>query len=110
MERKVCFISDAGNWWGGRLWTSVQRLTSPPLATSGARAFIVRRRGLHAETAQSALTVIFKLVIGGLTSIILVVVGTVNLQFQGPFVPISLWPVLGIVAGIVLGTVWSSCS
>ena len=72
----------------------------------------VGRRGerLHAETAQSALTVIFKLVVGGLTSVILIVLGTVNLQFQGPFVPISLWPVLGIVAAHVLGTVWSSCS
>ena len=57
-----------------------------------------------------ALIVVFKLVISGLTSVILIVLGTVNLQFQGPFVPISLWPVLGIVAGIVLGTVWSSCS
>ena len=57
-----------------------------------------------------ALIVVFKLVISGLTSVIVSVLGTVNLQFQGPFVPISLWPVLGIVAGIVLGTVWSSCS
>ena len=36
---------------------------------------------LHAETAQSSLTVIFKLVISHLTSIILVVLCTVNLQF-----------------------------
>ena len=35
--------------------------------------------GLHAEMAQSTLTVIFKLVITGLTTIILVVLGTVNL-------------------------------
>ena len=40
---------------------------------------------LHAETS---LTVIFKFVISGLTSIILIVSGTINLQFQGPFVPI----------------------
>ena len=33
-----------------------------------------------------------------------------NLQLQGPFVPISLRPVLGIVAASVVGTVWSSCS
>ena len=102
VERKVCFISDASNWG--------QSPTPPPLATSGARAFIDRRRRLHAETAQSALTVIFRLVIGGLTSVILIVLGTVNLQFQGPFVPISLWPVLRIVTTHVLGTVWSSCS
>ena len=66
--------------------------------------------GLHAETAQSTLAVIFKLVIGALISVILVVLGTVNLQFQGPFVPISLSPVLGIVAVYVMGTVWSSGS
>ena len=38
------------------------------------------------QKQQSALTVIFKLVISGLTSIILIVLGTVNLQFQGKFV------------------------
>ena len=48
-----------------------------------ARAFIDGGRALHAETAQSALTVIFKLVIGDLTSVILIVLNTVNLQFQG---------------------------
>ena len=50
------------------------------------------------STAQSALTVIFKLIIGGLTSVILIVLGTVNLQFQGPFVPMSLRSILEIVA------------
>ena len=62
--------------------------------------------GLHAEMAQSTLTVIFKLLISGLANIILIVLGTVNLQFQGPFFPISLWPVFGIVTARVLGTVW----
>ena len=38
----------------------------------------------------SPLTVIFKLVIGGLPSIILIVLSTVNLQLQGWFVSISL--------------------
>ena len=36
--------------------------------------------------------------------LVLVVLGTVNLQFQGPFVPVSLRPVLGIVAAHVLGS------
>ena len=51
------------------------RADSPhfPLATSGAKAFIDRRRGLDVGTAQSTLTVIFKLIISGLTSVILVV-------------------------------------
>ena len=68
------------------------KTSSSLLATSGARAFI-DRRGLHAETAQPALTVIFRLVISGLTSVILVVLGAVNLQFQGPLVPFSLRPI-----------------
>ena len=33
-------------------------------------------------------------------------VGTVNLQFRGAFVPISLPSILGIVVAQVLGTVW----
>ena len=97
---------------GGGWQASVQRLTSPhpPAQTSrglgvGESINRVRGGGLHAETAQSSLTVIFKLVISGLTSIILVVLGTVNHRFQGPFVPISLWPFLGIVAAHVLGIV-----
>ena len=81
----------------------------PLLATSGARVFIDRSGwgvGLLAETVQSALTVIFTLVISGMTCIISIVPGTVNLQFQGPFVLISLRPFLRIVAAHVLGTVW----
>ena len=59
VERKVCFISDVGNL--GRGWqTSVQRPTPHP-DKQWVRAFIdrVRGGGLHAETAQSSLTVIF---------------------------------------------------
>ena len=58
---------------------------------------------------SSVLTVILKLVIGGLTSIILIVLGTVNLQLQGQFVPIFLKPVLRIVAVYVMATVCLSC-
>ena len=109
-------------WWKGKfalfqmLATVVvdvcPKADSPTLATSGARAFINRRWewGLHTETAQSALTVLFKLVIADLTSVIVIVLGTVNLQFRGPFVPISLRPFLRIVAAYVVGIVWSSCS
>ena len=62
--------------------------------------------GLH---AQSTLKVILKLVSIGLTSVILIVLNIVNLQFQGPFAPISLRPVLRIVEAYVVATVWS-CS
>lgn len=53
-----------------------------------------------ATPAQLALTITLKLVIEGLTSVILLVLGTVNLQFQGQFVSISsgqfseLWQLL----------------
>ena len=82
-----------GAW--GEWQTPVQRLTTPILDKQKVRDFIDRNgrgRGgrLHIEKAQSSLTVIFKLVIiRGLTRVILVVLGAVHLQFQGPFVPIS---------------------
>ena len=85
-------------------------LPLPPVAPSGARAFIDRKMGIDVGTAQSTLTVIFKLIISGLTSVILIVLGTVNLQFRGQFVPISLRSVLRIMAAHILGTVWSSGS
>jgi len=49
----------------------------------GIRAFIEREKALHDETAQSALTAVFRLITDGLTSVILVVLGTVNLHSQG---------------------------
>ena len=60
-----------------------------PTNNHWARAFIDGGRGLHVETAQSALTVIFKLVLSGPTSITLIVLSTVTLQFQSLFVSIS---------------------
>ena len=78
MEDKGCFISDAGN--GGGWWTSVQR-PIPPTDSQWRRAFIDRGRGLHAETVWSALTVILKLVISGLTRVTLIVLNTDSLQF-----------------------------
>ena len=79
VEDKGCFISDAGNWGGW--WTSVQR-PIPPTDSQWRRAFIDRGRGLHAETVWSALTVILELAIGGLTSVILIVLSAVSFQFQ----------------------------
>ena len=76
--------------------TSVQRPPPPPHWHQQDRS-LYRRKGLHEGTAQSTLAVIFRLVVSGLTSTILVVLGTVNLQFQRPFIPISLRLVLGIV-------------
>ena len=69
----------------------------------GPRALIGRGRGLHAETAQSALMVVLKSVSGGLTSVIWIVLGTDNCHSQGQFVSISLRPVLGTVGANVVG-------
>ena len=91
VEKKVCFISDAGNWGGRRWQTSVQRPAPQPWQTRG-ECFYRQSCGvggwLHTETTQSSTTVIFKLIISGLTSIIFVVLGTVNLQFQGHLFPL----------------------
>ena len=113
MERKVCFISDASNWAGEGGRPSRGRHPSTPNhhhRQSLGKSFCRWREGLHAETAQSALTVILKLVIGGLTSIILVVLGVVNLQSQGRSVSIFLRHILRIGAACVMATVWSSCT
>ena len=59
------------------------------------------------QKQESVLTVILNLVISGLTSFILVVLGTVNLQFQGLFVSVSLRPILKIVTASIVGR---SCS
>ena len=114
MERKLSCISDAGNWVGGSgQHLSKDQLLSHPCPWQAVGESIYRELGvgeLHAETAQSSLTVIFKLVISGLTSIILVVLGTVALQLWGALVPISLQLSLRIVVAQVLSTVWSSGS
>ena len=77
MARKDCLISDAGSR-GGKMnvWP---KANSPPLATVVVRAFM-DSSGLQAETAYSALTFIFRLLIGDLIRVILVL-GTLNLQF-----------------------------
>ena len=62
-------------------------------------------RGLHAETAQSVPTVILVLAIGGLISVVLLVLRTVSLQFWGRFVPVFLGPILRIVAAYFMPTV-----
>ena len=81
----------------------------PLTGSQWARAYTQGERGLHTGRGQSALIVILKSVISGLTSITVIILGTINLQFQGWFVPISLRPILGIVAAYVIATVWSSC-
>ena len=87
-----CFILDAGNRGMGRVDACPKADSTPtptptPRDNQWATAFIDRGRGPHAETAQSALTVILKLVICALISVLLIVLSTVSLQVQGPFFP-----------------------
>ena len=71
VERKVCFILYASDWgWGGE-GGQLSKGQLPSTDNQWVRAFIDRGRGLHAETAHSSVTVILKLVIDGLTGVIL---------------------------------------
>ena len=80
----------------------------PTLSTDNkwAKVSVDEGKGLQAETAESALTVILKTGLSGLASIILIVVGIVSGSFCFHF----LMPVLEIVATYVMATVWSACS
>lgn len=92
VERKVCFVSDAGRSGGG-WWTPVQRPTdrSPTLTLSGnqwGQSFSRQKcegAALCRNSPGSWLRVTFRSVISGLTNIILIVFGTVNLQVEGRF-------------------------
>lgn len=56
------------------------------------------------QKQQSAPAGIF-LLLTSLVSVVLVVSGIVSLLFQGSFIPISLRPILRIVAAFFVGTV-----
>ena len=85
---------NAGNWKEGQMLVQSQLLHPDH---QGAKAFIGGGRGL-AEAAPSALTVILKLVVRGLTGITVIALSAVNLQLLGWLVPASLRPVLRVVA------------
>ena len=90
----------ATGWRGGQ--TSVQRPTpSPYTENQWGKSFYRQKDGPTCR--NSTVTSYSHLQTGhwGLTSIILIVLDTVNLQFQGPFVPISLQSVLRIEAAQV---------
>ena len=65
-------------WWQEECWP---KANTPPLATIVVRAFM-DRNGLQAETAYSALIFIFHLLISDMIRVILVVLGTLNLQLS----------------------------
>ena len=67
----------------------IQKLT-PPLLTDSqwARAFR-QKEGTTRRTSTVSSAVILKSVVGRLLSVIMMILSTVSLQFQGQFVPIS---------------------
>lgn len=108
---KVCFILDAGTQGGGGEGhkgpfspsaDSFLPDSTPTMGSGVVKGFIDRGRGCL-QKQQSALTVILKLVLSGLTSISFAVLGAVNLQFQGQSVSSSLRPILRIMAAYVGG-------
>ena len=65
MGRKVCFIPEAGNWEKRGLTSKGQLPTDSQWAGAfkgEVQGYTGGGRGLHAETAQSALTVTLKLI------------------------------------------------
>ena len=110
VERKVCFILEACNWRKGGLLLKGQLLTDSGKSFKGGLSGCAGQGSATRRTAHSALTVILRLVIGGLISTILVGLCTVSLQFQVHLFFISLNPVPGIVAAYVMAAVGSSCS
>lgn len=120
-------ILERQGWWkksllyvrGQQLGRRVGRLMSkgwlPPLTISGQELLKGSFRGMQGEaggymqkehsSADSHLEIDHVVV---WSSIIMNVLGTVNFQFEGPFVPIPLRPVLRIVSAHVTATVWSS--
>ena len=104
VEREFCFVLDAGNWEMRRRQTPVQRPAAP---TDSGQELSEAEGGDHVQKQPSALTVVLKWVSGGLTSI-LIVSGTVNLQFQVGLFPFP-WGQLSELWQ--LGPfVWWSCS
>ena len=104
--RQVNFISDASNWAGR---ADTYPTSHSPIDNQG-KSFYRQKESYMRKQCRQLQTVIWKLVIGGLTSVILVILGTVNLQFQGRFVLISLKLILGTVAAYVMAIVWSPCN
>ena len=96
------------SWWEGKFalfWmpasreegghTSVQRPMPPDWQSVGKSFYWHRELPAH-KKVQSAPTVILKLGIGDVTSIILAALGVVSLQFQGPFVSTFWGRLLGL--------------
>ena len=93
-ESLLYFGCQQGVGWSRQI--PVQRLAVPHWQSVG-RASYSPREGAPCRNNTVSSAVIFKLVMGGLTRVIMIVLGTVNFHFQGQFVSVSLRPILGSV-------------
>ena len=84
-------------------------LTPLPTDNQWAKSFYGLRKGAPCRNSTVSSDSHFEIVFGRLASVTVIVLSTVNLQFHGQFVPVSLRPILRIVAAHVMATVWSSC-
>ena len=84
-------------------------LTPLPTDNQWAKSFYGQREGAPCRNSTVSSDSHFEIVFGRLASVTVIVLSTVNLQFHGQFVPVSLRPILRIVAAHVTATVWSSC-
>ena len=110
VERKACFILEAGIREGrGERSTDACLKASSPHWQSGGKSFYRWKKGVTCRNSSQLLQSSWlKLVTSDLTSIIVIVLSTVNLQSQS--VPISLRSVFRIVTAYIMATVWSSRS
>ena len=90
---------------GGSVGGCVSKDQLLPCSSQGARDIIEWGKGLMCWNSRVSSD--GHLEIGGLTSVILIVLRTVNLQFRVQFVPVSLRPIFGIVAAY--GFPWWLC-
>ena len=103
-------ILEVGNQGMGVEWGEVDAFQRATLSQqSGYKTFYQQREGgLHTEIAQSALTVIRKLVIGGLIHVTLIVLVQLIFSFRVGLFPF-IWGQFSELWQLVMATKWPSC-
>ena len=112
LERKACIVQEVSNL--GRRWMHIQKPTPScqPGSKSYSRGVSVVEGGHYMQNSSQLRQSSWNWSCSGLISVFLIILGTVNLQLQGQFVPISLSLLLKMVqngASYVTGTVWAPC-
>ena len=90
VESKICFVSDASNQ---QEWTSVQR-PPPHHWQSVNKSFYRQRKADTCRNSTGSSDSHVEIVLSGLTCVILIILCTVNLQFQGWVWFSELWQLM----------------